>query len=51
MPGRHYLPLSAERGEPVRLGHPVAVKAPDDQVLGTILNPRFDVTRAALFDT
>jgi hypothetical protein len=30
---------------------PVAVKAPDDQVLGTILNPRFDVTRAALFDT
>ena len=30
---------------------PVAVKAPDDQVLGTILNPRFDLTRAALFDT
>ena len=30
---------------------PVAVKAPDDQVLATVLNPRFDVTRAALFDT
>lgn len=30
---------------------PVAVKAPDDQVLATILNPRFDVTRAALFDS
>jgi hypothetical protein len=30
---------------------PVAVKAPDAQVLATILNPRFDVTRAALFDT
>jgi hypothetical protein len=30
---------------------PVAVKAPDEQVLATILNPRFDVKRAALFDT
>jgi hypothetical protein len=30
---------------------PVAVKAPDDQVLATILNSRFDITRAALFDT
>jgi hypothetical protein len=30
---------------------PVTVKAPDDQVLATLLNPRFDVTRAALFDT
>jgi hypothetical protein len=30
---------------------PIAVKAPDDQVLGTVLNPRFDVKRAALFDT
>jgi hypothetical protein len=30
---------------------PVAVKAPDEQVLATILNPRFDVARAALFDT
>ncbi len=30
---------------------PVAVKAPDDQVLATILNPRFELTRAALFDT
>jgi hypothetical protein len=30
---------------------PIAVKAPDDQVLSTILNQRFDVKRAALFDT
>ena len=30
---------------------PIAVKAPDDQVLGTVVNPRFDVRRAALFDT
>ncbi|HET6761757.1 MAG TPA: YfhO family protein, partial [Gemmatimonadaceae bacterium] len=30
---------------------PVAVKAPDDQVLATLLNPRFDIKRAALFDT
>ena len=30
---------------------PIAVKAPDDQVLATIMNPRFDVKRAALFDT
>lgn len=30
---------------------PVAVKAPDEQVLATVLNPRFDITRAALFDT
>jgi hypothetical protein len=30
---------------------PVAVKAPDEQVLATVLNPRFDVRRAALFDT
>lgn len=30
---------------------PVAVKAPDGQVLATVLNPRFDVKRAALFDT
>ena len=30
---------------------PVAVKAPDDQVLATVLNPRFDARRAALFDT
>ena len=29
---------------------PIAVKAPDDQVLATILNQRFDVKRAALFD-
>jgi hypothetical protein len=30
---------------------PIAVKAPDDRVLATVLNPRFDVRRAALFDT
>ena len=30
---------------------PVIVKAPDDQVLNTVLDPRFDVRRAALFDT
>jgi len=30
---------------------PVAVKASDEQVLATVLNPRFDVKRAALFDT
>jgi hypothetical protein len=30
---------------------PIAVKAPDNQVLATILNERFDVKRAALFDT
>jgi hypothetical protein len=30
---------------------PVAVKAPDDQTLATILNPRFNVRLAALFDT
>jgi hypothetical protein len=30
---------------------PVIVKAPDDQVLATVLDPRFDVRRAALFDT
>jgi Bacterial membrane protein YfhO len=30
---------------------PVAVKAPDDQVLATVLDARFDVRLAALFDT
>jgi hypothetical protein len=30
---------------------PVIVKAPDDQVLATVLDPRFDIRRAALFDT
>jgi len=30
---------------------PVIVKAPDDAVLPTVLNPRFEVGRAALFDT
>jgi hypothetical protein len=41
--------LSAEN--PYSWVTPVAVKAPDEQVLATILNPRFDVRRAALFDT
>jgi hypothetical protein len=30
---------------------PVAVKAPDESVLATVLDPRFDVRSAALFDT
>jgi hypothetical protein len=30
---------------------PVAVKAPDESVLATVTDPRFDVTRVALFDT
>jgi hypothetical protein len=30
---------------------PIAVRAPDNQVISTLLNPRFDVKRAALFDT
>jgi len=30
---------------------PVAIKAADENVLATILDPRFDVRRAALFDT
>lgn len=30
---------------------PVAIKAPDENVLATVLDPRFDVRRAALFDT
>jgi hypothetical protein len=30
---------------------PIAVKAGDEQVAATVLNPRFDVTRAALFDS
>ncbi|HET7459544.1 MAG TPA: YfhO family protein, partial [Gemmatimonadaceae bacterium] len=30
---------------------PLAVKAPDDNVLATLLDARFDVRRAALFDT
>ena len=30
---------------------PIAVAAPDDNVLATVLDPRFDVARAALFDT
>ncbi|HJQ52512.1 MAG TPA: hypothetical protein VJ825_01600 [Gemmatimonadaceae bacterium] len=38
------------RNNPYSWVTPVAVKAPDDQVLATVLNPRFDVKRAALFD-
>ncbi len=30
---------------------PIAVKAPGDRVLATLLNQRFDVKRAALYDT
>ena len=30
---------------------PISVKAPDNEVLATVLNPRFDIKRAALFDT
>jgi hypothetical protein len=30
---------------------PLAIKAPDENVLATVLDPRFDVRRAALFDT
>jgi hypothetical protein len=30
---------------------PVIVEAPPDQILSTVLDPRFDVRRAALFDT
>ena len=30
---------------------PVIVKAPDDAVLATVLDPRFDIRRAAIFDT
>lgn len=30
---------------------PAIVKAPDEDVLSTVLDPRFDVRRAALFDT
>lgn len=30
---------------------PIAVKAPDENTLTTVLDPRFDVARAAIFDT
>jgi hypothetical protein len=39
-----------ERAHPFAWVAPVIVKAPDDQVLPTVLNPQFDVRRAALFD-
>lgn len=38
-------------GNPYSWVTPIAVKAPDEQVLATVVNPRFDVRRAALFDT
>jgi hypothetical protein len=36
---------------PVAWVAPIAVKAPDESVLATVLDSRFDVRRAALFDT
>jgi len=39
-----------ERENPYAWVTPVAVKATDDQVLFTLLDPRFDPRRAALFD-
>ena len=36
---------------PVAWVTPVAVKAPDDQALATVRDPRFDPVRAAIFDT
>jgi hypothetical protein len=38
-------------GNPYSWVTPIAVKATDEQVLATVVNPRFDVRRAALFDT
>src|SRR3982074_1628758 len=38
-------------GNPYSWVTPIAVKAPDEQVLATVVNPRCDVRRAALFDT
>ncbi|HVE78989.1 MAG TPA: hypothetical protein VNA89_09020 [Gemmatimonadaceae bacterium] len=40
-----------DRPNPLAWVAPVIVKAPDEQVLPTVLNPQFDVRRAALFDT
>jgi hypothetical protein len=36
---------------PIAWVAPLAIKAPDENVLATVLDPRFDVRRAALFDT
>jgi hypothetical protein len=36
---------------PVAWVAPIAIEAPDENVLATVLDPRFDVRRAALFDT
>ena len=36
---------------PVAWVTPVAVKAPDDQALATVRDPRFDPVRATIFDT
>jgi hypothetical protein len=40
-----------DEDNPVAWIAPVAIKAPDENVLATVLDPRFDVRRAALFDT
>jgi hypothetical protein len=40
-----------EEDNPVAWVAPLAIKAPDENVLATVLDPRFDVRRAALFDT
>jgi hypothetical protein len=45
-----YLYEFAEDNPPAWVA-PVAIKAPDENVLATVLDPRFDVSRAALFDT
>jgi hypothetical protein len=40
-----------DEDNPVAWVAPLAIKAPDENVLATVLDPRFDVRRAALFDT
>jgi hypothetical protein len=40
-----------EEDNPIAWVAPVAIKAPDENVLATVLDPRFDVRRAALLDT
>jgi hypothetical protein len=40
-----------EEENPIAWVAPLAIKAPDENVLATVLDPRFDVRRAALFDT
>jgi hypothetical protein len=43
--------FETEEENPAAWVTPVIVKAPDEAVLNTVLDPRFDVRRAALFDT